>query len=106
MKLILGSYPHYDKYEVVIDFMHGDADADSTESFMFSSKKELTNFITDLDSLHNHYQPDEDGEINHLKHLYAKIGDYWPKDSTSNGSCDAAYNGYNVYYYNQNGAKL
>lgn len=94
------------EYEVKIEFMHGDADGESYESYFFKQEKEVVKVLKELDKLKHLYRPDEeDYEHTKSKILYDLMGEDWPGDNTCDYQVRAAYNGYEVFFYDDYGTK-
>lgn len=90
-------------FQVIVNFMHGDADGDSQIDFFFNTKEEVLELINKLDALrdkHGYYDPSDDDAA-----LGLDIIADWPYDMFSDGERYASYRGTEVFWYDENHVK-
>lgn len=110
-----------DMWQIVVDYMHGDADADTTETFKYREEADAIEAIRFLSVMSNEDFYDDTRDMGHKAHsayLAEKLPDmdlavaerlydcFRIGDCTCDGQYDAACTGFTVTYFNKDGTEI
>lgn len=110
---------HTNQYELVSNYMHGDADGDTTKTFFFNNDEEgikrLKLFLAAYDALDDGEYMDEQAtdffksigiEEEEAEELGSEFGDeFYEGDMTCDGNA-ASLQGLELYFWNESGVKF
>jgi hypothetical protein len=99
--------PKYrNKFVIEVEFMHGDADAYSTEECACKDEAEFTKIMEGLKNVPQ--DPGSGGDDDEYRDFFSNLigEDFVPGDSTTDHQFLAAYDGHTGFFYDQNGNKF
>lgn len=107
MKLTKVKPKYKNKFVIEVEFMHGDADAYTTEDFICDDEAECKSVMESLKG-DIPMNPAEGGDENLYREWELKVfksEDFIPYDTTGY-DCPASYEGASAFFYDQNGEKF
>jgi hypothetical protein len=104
LKPVVSKYKN--KFVIEVEFMHGDADAYSTEECPCEDEVEFTKIMKGLENVPQ--DPGSGGDDGEYADFFTNLigEDFVPGDSTTDHQYDAAYDGHKGFFYDQAGNKF